>query len=71
MSHCLDLISLKKSEQNEIGDRFESYTRIMPTDDEGHNMIGETMYKIKELFYKLCSLKDKMTLSSGNFEKLH
>ena len=71
MSHCLDLISLKKPQQDEIGDRFESYARIMPTDDEGHSMVGDAMSKIKELFYKLCSLKDKMSLSSGQFEKLN
>jgi hypothetical protein len=71
MSHALDLVLLTKTEKLEIGEEFKSYTRVMPTDEPAHADVGAAVYKIRQLFYKLCSLKDQMLLTSGQFEKMY
>jgi len=60
-----------KKEKIAIGDKCRSFTRVMPTDDTDHAEIGEIIYSVRTLFYKLCSIRDKMYLTSGQFEKLH
>lgn len=71
MVEALNLVTKPQSKLAEIGDRFNKSTRIMPCLDKDHSSVGEMMQLIRELFYKLCSIRDKSSLSSGNFEKLH
>ena len=65
MSDALDFVLTTKAQKMEIDDRFKSYTRVMPTTDKNHAMVGVSVYKIRQLFYKLCSFKDHMNLTSG------
>ena len=65
MTDALELIFKTKKEKNEIGDRFRSLTRVMPTDDSDHSEIGEIITYVRTLFYKLCSIRDRMNLTSG------
>ena len=71
MTDALHLVMLKKSELAEVEDTFKSYTRVLPCDDHAHNLVGETMHYIRLLFYKLCSIRDKINLNSTQFEKMH
>ena len=43
----------------------------MPAQDQEHDDIGSAITTIRELFYKLCSMKDTMNISSGQFEKMY
>lgn len=71
MSDALDLVLLTKSQKLEIDEEYKSYTRVMPTMDQAHASVGMSVYQIRQLFYKLCSLKDQMSLTSGQFEKMY
>jgi|OM-RGC.v1.030899108 hypothetical protein len=53
-----------------LDNRFLHYTRIYPSTNEDHALVDATMKNIRGLFYKLCGVRDKSILSSGNFEKL-
>ena len=71
MAEALTLAAKSKKKLDEIGDRFKHCTRIMPCSEADHVFVGQMMQNTRSLFYKLCLIRDKKNLSSGNFEKLH
>ena len=71
MTDTLNLMLKSKKQRIEIEDKYRSLNKVMPTDDADHSEIGEIIHSVRQLFYKLCSIRDHMNLSSGQFEKLH
>ena len=70
MTDALKLVLKKPSKLAEVGDRFESYTRILPCEDEAHARVQNLMLKLRYLFYRLIGVRDRMALNSSQFEKL-
>jgi len=70
MTDALKLVLKKSSKLLEIGDKFESYSRILPCRDFAHGRVHNLMMKLRMLFYSLIGVRDRMSLNSSQFEKL-
>lgn len=71
MTDALKMVLKKPEKLDQVENSIFSYSRVFPCSDPDHNKVGYTMFKIRELFYKLCSIKDKLFITSANFEKLY
>ena len=68
----LDTIELARKKQSSIEslDEFESLTKIHPNEGCDSAGIATVLQHLRSLFYKLCPIKTKSSITSGNFEKL-
>ena len=66
---CVNLVRQKRQKIISLN-KFQSLTKVYPNQEDKSKVISDVVNELRELFYRLAPLKNKMAVSSMNFQKM-
>ena len=66
---CVNLVRQKHQKIISLN-KFQSLTKVYPNQEDKSKVISDVVNEMRQLFYRLAPLKNKMAVSSMNFQKM-